>query len=147
MVLAPYLKRSKNELERLRHDVDDLFSDFFGEWGTRFGRGTWPTLDIVEKPDTIELTAEVPGCKAEDIDISVQGNILTISGEKKKSEEYKQEGYYHSERSYGSFRRDVTLPCEIDPAKIDATYKEGVLHLILPKSEKAKAVKVKVKEE
>jgi HSP20 family protein len=51
------------------------------------------------------------------------------------------------ERSYGSFRRDVTLPCEIDPEKIDATYKEGVLHLTLPKSEKAKAVKVKVKEE
>ncbi len=81
MVLAPYLKRSKNELERLHHNVDDLFSDFFGEWGTRLGR-TWPAIDIIEKPDIIEVTAEVPGCKAEDIDISVQGNTLTIAGEK-----------------------------------------------------------------
>lgn len=148
MVLAPYLKRQKNELDRLHHDVDDLFRSFFGDWPiSRFERTMWPTLDIVEKGDSICVTAEVPGCKADDVDISVQGNILTISGEKKTTEERKEEGCYMQERSYGSFRRDVTLPCEIDPAKIDATYKEGVLHLTLPKSEKAKAVKVKVKEE
>jgi len=143
MTLAPYLKRQRNELDRLHNKVDDLFRGFFGDWGTRFGRTAWPTLDIVEKGDNIEVTAEVPGCKAEDIDISVQSNVLTISGEKKMTEERKEEGYYMQERSYGSFRRDVTLPCEIDTAKIDATYKEGILHLSLPKSEKAKSVKVK----
>ncbi len=148
MALVPYLKRQRTELDRLHHDVDDLFRSFFGDWGTsRFERTMWPSLDIIEKGDNLEVTAEVPGCKAEDIDISVQGNILTISGEKKMTEERKEEGYYMQERSYGSFRRDVTLPSEIDPSKIDATYKEGVLHLTLPKSEKAKAVKVKVKEE
>lgn len=147
MALVPYLKRQRNELDRLHNEVDDLFRGFFGDWGTRFGRTMWPTLDIVEKSDNIEVTAEVPGCKAEDINISVQGNVLTISGEKKMSEERKEEGYYMQERSYGSFRRDVTLPCEIDTTRIDARYKEGILHLSLPKSEKAKSVKVKVKEE
>ncbi len=147
MALVPYLKRPRNELARIHDEVDDLFRSFFGDWGTRFGRSNWPTLDIIEKGDNIEVTAEVPGCRGEDIDISVQGNILTISGEKKTTEERKEEGYYMQERSYGSFRRDVTLPCEINAEKIDATYKEGVLHLTLPKSEKAKAVKVKVKEE
>ena len=148
MALVPYLKRPRNELARIHDDVDDLFRSFFGDWGTsRFERTMWPRLDVIEKGDNLEVTAEVPGCRGEDIDISVQGNILTISGEKKTTEERKEEGYYMQERSYGSFRRDVTLPSEIDPSKIEATYKEGILHLSLPKSEKAKAVKVKVKEE
>jgi len=147
MAIVPYLKRQRSELDRLHHEVDDLIRSFFGDWGiSRFERTMWPSLDIIEKDDKLEVTAEVPGCKADDIDISVQGNVLTISGEKKMSGERREEGYYMQERAYGSFRRDVTLPCEIDANKIEATYKEGVLHLTLPKSEKAKAIKVKVKE-
>ena len=88
------------------------------------------------------VKAEVPGCRAEDIDISVHGNTLTINGEEK---EEKKKGYYHVERSYGSFRRGLTLGSEIDTAKIEAACKDGVLTITLPKSEKAKAVKVKVK--
>ncbi len=75
----------------------------------------------------------------------MQGNILTISGEKKHEEEKKEKGYYYAERSYGSFRRDLTLGSEVDASKIDAACKDGVLTIMLPKSERAKAVKVKVK--
>jgi len=70
---------------------------------------------------------------------------LTISGEKKLSEEKKEKGFYHMESTYGSFRRELTLPTDVDPAKIDAVCKDGVLSITLPKAERAKAVKVKVK--
>ena len=91
------------------------------------------------------VRAEVPGCKAEDVDISVYGNKLTISGEKKFSDEKKEKGYYHMESTYGSFRRELALPTEVDQDKIEAECKDGVLSITLPKAAKAKAVKVKVK--
>ena len=73
--------------------------------------------------------------------------MLTITGEKKLEEERKEKGYYHMERSYGSFRRDLSLAGDVDPDKIEAVCKDGVLTITLPKTEKAKAVKVKVKED
>ena len=91
------------------------------------------------------VKAEVPGCKAEEVDICVHGNMLTISGEKKEEQEEKKNGYYHVERPYGSFRRDLTLGSEINTTEIEAACKDGLLTITLPKSEKAKAVKVKVK--
>ena len=102
-------------------------------------------MDIGETDNAITIKAEVPGCKAEDIDISVHGNTLTVSGEKKHEEEKKEKDYYHAERSYGSFRRNLTLSAELDADEIEASCKDGVLTITLPKSEKAKAVKVKVK--
>jgi HSP20 family protein len=71
--------------------------------------------------------------------------MLTISGEKKQEEEKKEKGYYHMERSYGSFRRDLTLAAEVDTAKIQAECRDGVITITLPKSEKAKPTKIKVK--
>jgi len=93
------------------------------------------------------VKAEIPGCKPEDVDISVHGNVLTIKGEKKQEEEKKEKGFYHIERSYGSFRRDLNLISEIDAAKINAVCKDGILTVKLPKSPKAKPTKVKVKGE
>jgi len=90
------------------------------------------------------VRAEVPGCKAEDIDISVYGNTLTISGEKKDSHEENGDGYYHMESSYGSFRREVSLPADVEQDKIEAVCKDGVLSVTLPKAAKSGAVKVKV---
>jgi len=100
---------------------------------------------VAEDENSILVRAEIPGCNAEDIDISVYGNTLTISGEKKLSEEKKEKGYYHVESSYGSFRRELTLPTDVDSDKIDATCKDGVLSINLPKAAKARAIKVKVK--
>jgi HSP20 family protein len=145
MNLVPFT-REKGELARLHKDMDDLVGSFFGGrpmlWSER---EIWPAIDISEDENTITVKAELPGCKAEDVDISVQGNTLTISGEKKHEEEKKEKGYYFAERSYGSFRRDLTLSSEVDASKIEAACKDGVLTITLPKSEKAKAIKVKVK--
>jgi HSP20 family protein len=141
-------RRGRGELSRLHDEVDDLFKNFLEPWempGFRTRR--WPVLDIAENENEFMIKAEVPGCKAEDIDISVHGNMLTISGEKSQEREEKEKGYYHVERTYGSFRRDLNLTSGVDPEKIEATCKDGILSLRLPKSEKAKAIKVKVKEE
>ncbi len=145
MNLVPFT-REKGELARLHKDMDDLVSSFFGGRPLLFSeREVWPALDISEDETTITVKAEVPGCRAEDVDIAVQGNILTISGEKKQEQEKKEKGYYYAERSYGSFRRDITLPSDVESTKIDAHCKDGILTISMPKSEKAKAIKVKVK--
>jgi HSP20 family protein len=126
--------------------MDDMFHNFFGDWeNSLVRRRNWPALDIAEDENNITVNLEVPGCKAEDIDISVHGNTLTVTGEKKEKEEKKEKGYYHMERSYGSFRRDVNLPSDVHTNNINAVCSDGVLTIKLPKAEQAKAVKVKVK--
>jgi HSP20 family protein len=149
MALLPVRRREgeRGPLARLHNEMDDLFKAFFSDWdGPLWGRSRWPALDVAEDENEFIVKAEVPGCKAEDIDISVHGNMLTISGEKKQEKEEKVKNQYHVERSYGSFRRDLTLSSEVDPDKVDATCKDGVLSIKLPKTEKTKAVKIKVKE-
>ncbi len=146
MALVPFNRRNRGELARLHSDMDDLVDGFFrGLDRPFFGYKAWPAIDIAEEEDAILVKAEVPGCKADDIDISVHGNTLTISREKKLSEEKKEKGFYHMESTYGSFRRELTLPTDVDPAEIDAVCKDGVLSITLPKAEKAKTVKIKVK--
>jgi len=146
MTLVPYTKRNNNALTSLHNEMDDLFDSFFKGLDRPFqGYKAWPAIDVSEDEDSITVRAEVPGCKAEDIDISVHGNTLTISGEKKLKEEKKEKGYYHVESSYGTFRRELTLPTDVVSEKVDATCKDGVLSITMPKAEKAKAIKVKVK--
>jgi HSP20 family protein len=151
MALLPIKRRERERgsLASLHDEMDDLFKDFFSDWdgGPFWGRTRWPALDVAEDENEFTVKAEVPGCKAEDIDISVHGNILTISGEKKQEKEEKGKGYRHTERSYGSFRRDLNLASEVDSNKVEATYKDGILSIKLPKTEKTKAVKIKVKEQ
>jgi HSP20 family protein len=147
MDLVPSRRGIGTGLARLRNEMDDLFGRFFGDWGMAFPeRGTyWPAMDVSEDKDAITVKAELPGMTADDINISVQGNTLSITGEKKEETEEKKEGYYHSERRFGSFRRDLMLPSDVDASKVDAAYREGVLTITLPKTEQAKAKTVKVK--
>jgi HSP20 family protein len=146
MTLVHLNKRNRNGLASLHNEMDDLFDGFFRGLDRPFaGYKAWPAIDVAEQENTIVVRAEVPGCKADDIDISVYGNTLTISGEKKLSEEKKEKGYYHVESTYGSFRRELTLPTDVDPSKVEAACKDGVLSITLPKAASAKAVKVKVK--
>lgn len=150
MALLPVKRKEsgRGSLSRLHDEMDDLFRGFFGDWNWPSWNGNrWPAIDIAEKDNEFVVKAEIPGCKADDIDISVHGSTLTISGEKKQEKEEKEKGYYHVERSYGSFRRDMNLGSEIDSSKINATCKDGVLTLTIPKTEKSKAVKIKVKEQ
>jgi len=146
MTLVRFNKGHRGDLARLHGEMDDLFDGFFRGLDRPFaGYKAWPAIDVAEEEDAIIVRAEVPGCKADDIDISVHGNVLTISGEKKLSEEKKEKGYYHVESTYGSFRREVTLPTDVNQSKVDASYKDGVLSITLPKAEKAKTIKVKIK--
>ena len=94
-----------------------------------------PAVDVVEKENAFELTAELPGLDAKNIELSLQDDVLTIKGEKN---EEKTRDRFVSERRYGSFRRSLQLPVSVDPAKIEASYKSGVLSVKLPKSEEAK---------
>jgi len=146
MSLIPYRKRDRGDLASLHREMDDLFNSFFGGWPTTALEGrVWPAMDVSEDENEVVVTAEVPGCKADDVDIAVHGNTLSITGEKKQQQEKKEKGYYHLERSYGSFRRELTLPADVETAKVEAVCKDGVLSIKLPKAEKAKAIKVKVK--
>lgn len=146
MVLVPLHKRCRSDLATLHNGMDDLFDCFFRGFDRPLSSyRVWPAIDVAEEDEAILVRAEVPGCKPGDIEISVLNNTLTISGEKQLSHEKKEKGYYHIESSHGSFRREITLPTDVDPEKVDASYKNGVLSITLPKAAKSKVVKVKVK--
>jgi HSP20 family protein len=140
-------------LDRMRREMDRLFDEFgrglfsfpsrLGEpdiepfWRAR-GRGIEPIADVVERSDRYEITAELPGMDEKNIEIKLSNGNLTISGEKKEEKEEKEASYYMTERRYGSFQRSFRLPESIDSERIEATFKNGVLTISLPKTEKAK---------
>ena len=105
----------------------------------------WPAVDVVDHDTAIEIRAEVPGCEPDDIEISLNGDTLTLCGEKKQSLEKQEKNFFHVESSYGSFRRDIHLAAEVDPEKIKAVCEKGVLTLTCPKQDKAKPFRIKVK--
>jgi HSP20 family protein len=103
-----------------------------------------PSVDMFDKEDEIVVKAEIPGVEKENISISLSDNMLTIKGEMKKEEEVKEEDYYYSERSYGSFSRSLNLPAKVQAEKIKASFKNGILEIHLPKAEEAKPKEIKV---
>ncbi|UCD70948.1 MAG: Hsp20/alpha crystallin family protein [Syntrophobacterales bacterium] len=145
--LTPW--RPFTELSNLRREMDRLWEGFFGERPfARVWEREWaPSLDMSETKDNFVVKAEVPGIDAKDIDISLTGDILTIRGMKKQEKDEKEEDYHLVERSYGSFSRSVRLPTEVESNKIKASYKNGILNITLPKSERVKAKEVKIKVE
>jgi HSP20 family protein len=139
-------RKRGGELGRLHSEMDDLFGSFFRGVGWPFSaERAWPPIDVMDREDAVVVRAEIPGCKAEDVDISIHGRTLQITGQKEETKEENEKGYYHSETVYGSFRRDVDLPAEVDPDKVEASCKNGVLFITLPKTEKTKPVKIQVK--
>jgi HSP20 family protein len=135
----------------LRRATDRLFDDFFrsfrwpkAERRTPWGLTTdilgadWPRVDVDETDEEIRITAELPGVDRDNIDVSVTDDRITIRGEKKEQEEKKGRDYYSLERSYGSFQRSFYLPCEVESDRVDASFKDGVLTVKLPKSAAAR---------
>jgi HSP20 family protein len=145
--LTPW--RPFGELSSLRREMDRLWENFFGErpLGRIWEREWAPSLDMSETKDNYVVKAEVPGIDAKHIDISLTGDVLTIKGEKSQEKEEKEEDHHLVERSYGSFSRSVRIPAEVESNKIKASYKNGILAITLPKSEKVKAKEVKIKVE
>jgi HSP20 family protein len=129
--------------------IPSVFDDFLRPWneffdgGSYFGRTfTVPSVNIVEGKDDFKLSLAVPGMKKNDFKIDVTGNLLTISSEKEETKEEKEDNYSRQEYNYSSFSRSFTLPEEVNKEKIDATYVDGVLKLVLPKKEEAKKLTV-----
>ena len=149
MTLLPIKLREMpvSDLARVQSEMQDMARTFLANWDmpSLWQSVAWPAIDIADREHEYIVKAEVPDCKIEDIELSVSGNILTIRGEKKQEQEVKEGGYYHVERTFGSFRRDLNLAGDVDIAKIDAECKNGVLTVRLPKTEKAKTAKIKVK--
>jgi len=111
-------------------------------------KGTWsPEVDIKETPEAVIIQAELPGMKKDDIKLSIRDNTLQMSGEKRMEEEKGGDNYHRTERVYGSFLRTFTLPSMVDAGKIQAVYKDGVLHLTLPKTEASKPEEITIRAE
>lgn len=125
-------------------EMDRLFDNSWGD--TAAARSTWyPSVDISESEEAIAVAAEIPGMKAEDIQVTVADGVLTIEGEKKEVKEETEKHVHRIERTYGSFRRAFRLSTAVDADKISASYKDGVLSLSLPKVETAKTRQIEVK--
>ena len=135
-------------LGSLRGRMDRLLDEISGHgWPTEEGLTTlWnPPVDVYETNDSIVLKADLPDVKKEEVDISVEGNVLTLRGERKREKEVKEKDFYRSERSYGAFSRSFTLPGSVDADKIEADFAGGVLKVTLPKREESKPKQIKVK--
>jgi HSP20 family protein len=134
----------------LHREIDRVFEDFTHgaqlPWAAGNGK-MLPRMEFSETEREFRLTAELPGVEESEIDISLSADMLTIKAEKKSESERKDENVHVSERSYGMFERSTRLPSAVDENKIDATLKNGVLTIVLPKTaeEQAKSRKITVK--
>ncbi len=127
----------------------DLIDEFFHHWDLAIPSditGEWiPAFDIMENEKEYVVEAELPGIDVKDLEVTISDGLLTVKGEKKREREHKDENFYRVERSFGSFHRSFRIPDKIQTDKIDATYKNGILRLTLPKAEVPEVKKIKVK--
>jgi HSP20 family protein len=149
MAIARYTRRSPvfspwGELEDMTQRLNRLFSEPGSGEATR--RVVWsPSVNVEETKDELLLTAELPGMSIEDIEIEVENNVLSLRGEKKEEEQKTDRRYHVWERCYGSFERSFTLPRTVEAEKIEAQFKDGILHVQMPKVPQAKSRKVAIK--
>ena len=133
------------ELSSLQNDMNRLFNTFFDTPTTGGAARRWiPAMDLVETDEHFVLKADLPGLTDEDVHIDVEDRVLTVSGERKSEHEDKREGYVRVERSYGAFRRSLTLPKGVDAEAVSASFDKGVLEIRIPKPEERKPRKVAI---
>ena len=150
--------RVSDLMEPWEREVENWFEDFWrhpflGPWMPRAWR--WrrlptissPTTDLYQEKDDLVVKMELPGLAKEDIEINLTGNMLTVRGEKKRSEETKEDDFYCCERSYGAFVRNIEMPAEVKWDKVRASLKDGILEIRLPKTEAARESSRKIKVE
>lgn len=147
--ILPWKRNKENHANELRRQFDTVYDRFFEPDfmppASVFGKGKWgPKLDVSEGRKDIIVKAEVPGIEAKDLDISIDGRLLNIRGEKKQAQTEEDETYYRVERSYGYFNRTIELPAEVDPNKVDAGYKKGILKIKLRKTKSSETKRIKV---
>jgi HSP20 family protein len=139
--------RPFRDMVSIQDEMNKLFDDFLGRplMRTEWSEGVWnPSVDISETKDNVLIKAEMPGLNKEDVKISMQDNMLTLTGEKKQEKEEKETNYHRVERSYGAFSRSFSLPTSVKNDKIRATYKDGILSITLPKTEEVKPKEIPI---
>jgi HSP20 family protein len=139
------------ELQTVQDRMNRVFSDVWGRSARTdedYISGSWfPSVDVRESADALEIMVEVPGVEPKDVTLSVEGGVLTLKGNRQFQTAREGENYHRVERAYGAFERSFTLPTNVDTSGIKATYKLGVLHLHLPKREEAKPRSIAIKVE
>lgn len=138
------------ELATIQSEMNRLFNTFFeapqgaANGQTQALRRWIPAMDLVETDDDFVLRADLPGLTEGDVNIEMEDNVLTVSGERKAEHEERKEGYYRVERASGSFSRSLTLPEGVDPDRVRASFDKGVLEVRIPKPEQRKPRKVTI---
>jgi HSP20 family protein len=140
----PNIRNPWAEFDRLRRSLDQ-FSQNYTNDDTRYGRTTvFPPLNIYEEKEHLVIKAEIPGVKSEDLDISVEGETLTLKGTRKQHSEDDKQSFHRREIERGTFSRAISLPIKVDPDNVSATLKNGILTVIIGKATEIKPRQVKI---
>ncbi len=144
--MTPLGGRRSGWFDELRHEMDDLFDQFFGagdggEQAALFA----PRANVAETEREYEITLDLPGMKPDEVDVELKENQLWISGERRQEAEEKGKTYHRVERAYGQFRRIIPLASHVKPDAIEAEYHDGVLRITVPKHEAAQPKRIEVK--
>ena len=132
-----------NEMDRLQREMNQLFDNYYPSRMRR--ASSYPAVNLWSNDEGLVITAEVPGVSADDIEISVVGETMTLNGVRKPDELNEDSRYHRQERGYGKFSRSIQLPFPVDVSSVDATFKNGVLSISLPRAEEDKPKKIAVK--
>ena len=145
--MAIMRKDPHRDLAALQERMNRLFNESLSHWDRGETYGSWsPAVDIHEEGDHLILSAELPGMRREDIDVSVENGTLTIRGDRRRDPRVSEESSVRIERHYGVFSRSFSLPTAVDTESIQASYREGILRLVLPKAEDARSRRIPVSE-
>lgn len=133
------------DLLSLQDEMNRVFDRAYGQTTRDQATRAWaPALDIAERNDAYLVTVEVPGVNPDDIDVTLENNLLTIQGERHQAQDSADQRFHRIERAYGTFRRSVSLPSTVQADAIQASYDNGLLRLVVPKAEQAKPKKIAI---
>ncbi len=142
---APQTDLFRSRMSRLfDHAFDEFLSPLSGSEELS-SRGWLPPVDIRETDEALTLNAEIPGLTRDDVNITLENNVLTISGERKFEKDAKKDNYHRIERAYGAFSRSFSLPANVRTDQVRAAFQDGVLTVTLPKAEEAKPRRIEIK--
>jgi HSP20 family protein len=146
MPLTPWRSVWDTRFPSLREEMDRVFEDFFGDTVfTPLAEMNWlPPVDIIDDDRNIAVMMDLPAVDPEDVTVTVLEDTLTIAGERRQRPEFKDRDYYRSERVHGLFSRTISLPGNVIGDEASASYKDGVLTIVLPKSQKETAKEIKI---
>ena len=135
----------RGELERMRREMERIWDRFSTELPTSTLERDWnPSLDLTETEDSLAAEVEVPGINPDNINISVTPDLLTVTGEKKQEPGAQEKNYHVMERAYGRFSRSIPLPTAVNPDRVEARYKDGILRITMGKSKAVESKRIEV---